>query len=252
MPLHLLNSLTAKQRSQRSNRQLGCLLAFVAGAVNAGGFLAVQKYTSHMTGIISAMADDLILGRVGLALAGAAFLFAFLAGAASTAILVNWARRHGMQGQFALPVIFEAALLLVFGLLGANLNVLIELFVPTTVLLLCYVMGLQNAIVTKISRAEIRTTHMTGVVTDLGIELGRMIYWNQGRQYGEPVRADRDRLTTLATILALFFVGGIVGAFMFKAIGYATVLPIAAMLMAISVLPLFTDARIFLLRAVKR
>ena len=61
MPLHLLNSLTAKQRSQRSNRQLGCLLAFVAGAVNAGGFLAVQKYTSHMTGIISAMADDLIM-----------------------------------------------------------------------------------------------------------------------------------------------------------------------------------------------
>ena len=36
-------------------------------------------------------------------------------------------------------------------------------------------MGLQNAIMTKISKAEIRTTHMTGVVTDIGIELGRLL-----------------------------------------------------------------------------
>ncbi|GAB3478567.1 hypothetical protein GCM10011496_17080 [Polaromonas eurypsychrophila] len=55
-----------------------------------------------------------------------------------------------MQGEFAFPVIIEVALLLIFGLLGANLNILVELFVPTTVLLLCFIMGLQNAIVTKI------------------------------------------------------------------------------------------------------
>lgn len=86
-------------------------------------------------------------------------LVAFIAGAATTAVLINWARGHAMQGEFALPVIVEAVLLLVFGVLGANLNALVELVVPATVLLLCYVMGLQNAIVTKISRAEIRTTH---------------------------------------------------------------------------------------------
>jgi uncharacterized membrane protein YoaK (UPF0700 family) len=243
MPLTFLNNLTGRERTRRTNRQLGCLLAFVAGAINAGGFLAVQRYTSHMTGIVSAMADDLVLSQFVLVLAGAAFLAAFIAGAGTTAVLVNWARRHGMHGEFALPVIFEAALLLVFGVLGANLNALVELFVPTTVLLLCFIMGLQNAIVTKISHAEIRTTHMTGVITDLGIELGRLVYWNHGQRHGGRVRADRDRLFVLSSILGLFLAGGIVGAWSFKAIGYSAVLPIAAVLVAISMGPLIADVR---------
>ncbi len=92
-------------------------------------------------------------------------------------------------------------------MLGASLDTLMELFVPTTALVLCFIMGLQNAIAIKISRAEIRTTHMTGVITDLGIKLGRLVYWNQGPRHREPVRADRDRLVTLATILGLFLAG---------------------------------------------
>jgi uncharacterized membrane protein YoaK (UPF0700 family) len=243
MPRIFLNNLTGRERSTRSNRQLGGLLAFVAGAINAGGFLAVQTYTSHMTGVVSAIADDLVLGQFVLVLAGAALLAAFIAGAATTAVLVTWARGRGMHGEFALPVFFEAALLLVFGVLGAHLNTLLELFVPTTVLLLCFIMGLQNAIVTKISRAEIRTTHMTGVITDVGIELGRLLYWNRGPRHGGPVRADHDRLVVLSTILALFLAGGVVGAFSFKAIGYAAVLPIVALLVAISVVPLAADLR---------
>ena len=46
-------------------------------------------------------------------------------------------------------------------------------------LVLCYIMGLQNAVITKISNAEIRTTHITGLVTDLGIEIGKMLYLNR-------------------------------------------------------------------------
>ena len=115
MPRNFLKNLTGRERTSRSNRQLGCLLAFVAGAINAGGFLAVQRYTSHMTGIVSAMADDLILGRVGLALAGLVFLLAFVSGAGTTAILVNWARRRQMQGEYALPLVVEAVLLWFLG-----------------------------------------------------------------------------------------------------------------------------------------
>ena len=244
MPLLTLQQLAARERTRQRNRQLGALLAFMAGAVNAGGFLAVQRYTSHMTGVVSSIADDLVLGHGLLVLAGLGALLAFVAGAATTAILINWARRRGLQGEYALSLALEALLLLLFGLLGAHLNELIEVFMPTTVLLLCFIMGLQNAIVTKISQAEIRTTHMTGVITDLGIELGRLLYWNRSHTHGgEPVRANRDRLRILLLILGLFFAGGLAGAWAFKTVGYGAVLPLAAVLAVVALPPLLNDVR---------
>lgn len=243
MPIQFLHRLTTTARTRGANRQLGGLLAFVAGAINAGGFLAVQRYTSHMTGIVSAIADDLVLGQILLAMAGVSSLLAFIFGAASTALLVNWARRRRLHGEFALPLALEAVLLLVFGLLGANLELLVDVFVPSTVLLLCFVMGLQNAIVTKISQAEIRTTHMTGVITDLGIELGRLFYWNRTPSANDQhkVVANREKLRVHLAILSLFFVGGLVGAVAFKRIGFAATVPFAALLMATAAPPLLRD-----------
>lgn len=245
--MDFLHLLTNRDRTRRTNRQLGGLLAFVAGAINAGGFLAVRQYTSHMTGIVSAIADDVVLGNILLASAGLASLLAFISGAATTTILVNWARRRKLHGEFALSIMLEAILLLVFGVLGANLNVLIEVFVPTTVLLLCFIMGLQNAIVTKASKAEIRTTHMTGIVTDLGIELGRLIYWNrtQSANLAHFVQADRDKLKIHAGILALFTLGALVGTSSFKWIGFFSTLPIAAVLTVIALPPLLLDMESF-------
>ena len=59
---------------------LGSLLAFVAGAANAGGFLAVGQYTSHMTGMLSSVADNVVLGQFALAVAGVGALLAFVLG----------------------------------------------------------------------------------------------------------------------------------------------------------------------------
>jgi uncharacterized membrane protein YoaK (UPF0700 family) len=229
MPIPFLQRLAGRERSRRRNRQLGGVLAFVAGAINAGGFLAVQRYTSHMSGIVSAMADDLAVGSIALALAGLASLLAFVAGAATTTVLISWARRRELQSKYALALLLEAALLLLFGVAGANLHNFAQLLVPSTVLLLCFIMGLQNAIVTKISHAEIRTTHMTGVITDLGIELGRLLYWNRSADTPQrpAVVANRDKLTVLSTLLVLFFGGGVIGALMFKHLGYSATVPFA-------------------------
>ena len=227
---------------------LGGILAFVAGAVNAGGFLAGQRYTSHMTGIISGIADDLVISEIGIVLAGIAFLLSFVFGAAVTAIFINWARRKHLHSEFALSLCLEAALLLVFGVLGYSLNILVEVFVPTTILVLCFVMGLQNAIMTKISKAEIRTTHMTGVVTDIGIELGRLFYWNrdQSSMPQKRVVADREKLKIHLIIFSLFLTGGIVGAISFKNFGYITTVPLAGVLILISLPPISRDLIDFL------
>ncbi|MCV2358564.1 MULTISPECIES: YoaK family protein [Roseateles] len=245
MAIQYLQRLTGQDRTLLANRQLGGMLAFIAGAINAGGFLAVQRYTSHMTGIVSSIADDLATGGFALALAGFAALLSFIAGAACTAILINWAHRRQMHSKYALALLLEAGLLLLFGLVGANLRSLEHLLIPTAVLLLCFIMGLQNATVTKISHAEIRTTHMTGVITDLGLELGRLIYWNRTQQRNSvlTVRANHDKLMIHLVILSLFFVGGLAGALAFKHFGFSATIPLALLLIVIAAPALLLDWR---------
>jgi uncharacterized membrane protein YoaK (UPF0700 family) len=244
VPLHYVRSLTGPTRSTRGNRHLGVALAFVAGALNAGGFLAVRQYTSHMTGIVSSAADNLALGAgsFDLVLDALGAIVSFMLGAACTAVMVNYARRRRLASEYALPLLLEAVLLLAFGVLGARLSTVEGLFVPATVMVLCFTMGLQNALVTKLSHAEIRTTHMTGIVTDIGIELGKLAYWN--RAGGEPkVRADGARLRLLIALLGSFFVGGVLGAHGFKQAGYLACLPLAFVLCGLAIVPALDDLR---------
>ena len=245
MPLLYLRKLSGKERSQQGNRHLALFLSFIAGAANAGGYLAVRQYTSHMSGIVSAMADKLATGDVLLLLAGVGALLSFLTGAACTAVLVNLGRRRHLHSEYALPLMLEAVLLLIFGFLGSHLQGQRWLFVPATVLLLCFTMGLQNAILTKISHAEIRTTHVTGMVTDIGIELGKLFYWNRAHPSpGEQkVVADRRKLRLLTSLVGLFFLGGLFGALGFKYLGFISTLPLALVLIILAGLPIFDDLR---------
>nr|WP_260702897.1 YoaK family protein [Edaphobacter flagellatus] len=235
MPLFYLRRLTGSQRTETANRHLARYLACVAGAANAGGFLAVRQYTSHMSGIVSAMADNLAVGSLRLALSGLAAVLAFLLGAFLTTLFVRWARRRRLESEYALPLLAEALLLLLFGFVGkafAGGRVL------GTVMLLCFTMGLQNAIITKISDAVIRTTHLTGMVTDIGIALGRLVY----RESVE-LKSEIDRLWLLGSLIALFFAGGVIGALGFKHAGFFFTLPLAAVLLLLAGMPVFDDMR---------
>ena len=248
MSVAYLRELAGRNRTHQGNRHLAFILSAIAGAVNAGGFLAVGQYTSHMSGIISAMADHLALGSVTLMLAGAACLFFFGAGAATSAVMINWSRRRHLHAEYAMPLMLEALLLLVFAVLGGNMVTHEWLFIPVTVILLCFVMGLQNAMITKLSRAEIRTTHVTGMVTDIGIELGKMIYWNRHDYPEGRVRADMDKLKNLSILVFLFFLGGFVGALGFKHIGFVFGVPLAGMLVFLALVPVIDDLRHLLRR----
>lgn len=244
MPIRYARSLTGRRRTPNANRHLGFALAFVAGAINAGGFLAVNQYTSHMTGIVSSMADNSVLGAYGPVLSGAGALLSFLVGAACSAIMVNYSRRRRMHSEFALPLLFEAFLLICFGFLGARLSTVDGLFVSVTVMLLCFIMGLQNAVITKISKAEIRTTHITGIVTDIGIELGKLVYWNAVDTARHPrVLADRPRLKILLLLVLNFFAGGVAGALGFNYIGYIATVPLAMVLLTLAIVPVLDDIR---------
>ncbi len=229
-------------RTLQTNTRLGAVLAFVAGATNAGGFLAVGTYTSHMTGVVSSLADNLVLGELTLVAASLGALAAFLVGAMTTAWLVNWGLREKLASSYGLPLLLEAVLLLIFGLFGAAISLWSHFFVPLTVILLCFIMGLQNAVITKISKAEIRTTHITGLVTDLGIELGKLLYVNRSQlSTNQPVRANRVKLRLHLILISSFFLGALVGAMGFKFVGYITTVPLALALLLLVIKPIAHD-----------
>ena len=253
MPIGYARRLIGRERSAAANRHLGFALAFVAGAINAGGFLAVQQYTSHMTGIVSAMADNIAVGAHDLLWGGLGAVLSFLLGAACSTVMVNYSRRRQLHSEYALPLLLEAVLLLCFGFLGAALAQITGLFVPLTVILLCFIMGLQNALITKLSNAEIRTTHITGIITDIGIELGKLFYWNRTHSPEiARVMADRQRLWVLSLLAVYFFLGGVVGALGFNYLGYIATVPLALFLVLLASVPAVDDLLLLIRRLLRR
>ncbi len=217
-------------RTPSDDIRLGLLLALVAGALNAGGFLLIGQYTGHMTGIVSSLADNLILANIApLPLLAVGFT-AFVTGAAACSALVSWARTHAIPHQYALPMLLEGLLILTFTLLQTRLA---SPSVSLGMGLLCFIMGLQNATITKASGARIRTTHVTGITTDLGIELGKLLTRS----------TDYPKLALLTGLLTSFFVGGLLGAYGFLQFGAIFALPFGLLLLALSIPQLLAPTR---------
>lgn len=228
-----LRRLTGSERSPHANRQLAALLAFTAGAVDVAGFLDLRQFTSHMSGSMATIAAELETRGLRVVWPPALVLAAFVFGAACCAVVVNWSRRRGRESLYATPLFAEALLLCAAALLHHPWAVLA---------VLSFSMGLQNATISKISHAEIRTTHITGMVTDVGIEIGRALYWNRSSGAG-PVHADRERLGLLLALTGLFFCGGVSGALAFPHIGMRLLMPLAALLFVFTFLPIVSDMR---------
>ena len=198
----------------------------------------VQQYTSHMTGILSSAAYDGGRGEFALALSFLGFLTCFVLGAMCTTILILCARRYSIHAQFSIPLLVEACLLLLIVLLGSFLlgqpslaNFLIAIF--------CFLMGLQNALITKASTAIVRTTHVTGISTDIGILLGRLIMGTSD----EAESGDQMKVILFLVILIAFFSGGALGAFLVTKMGVLALLPLSAVLITIALPAIVKDVR---------
>lgn len=230
MPKQSILSLTSLNRSQRADVQFGVILAFVAGAVNAGGFLAIGVYTSHMSGIAASIGTHAIrLEWLDIAWA-IGVLAAFISGSLICSVIIQLALNSQSRLVFAWPLLLEALLMLLFGL---NIKVM-YLEVGWVVALLAFIMGLQNAMITNISKAVIRTTHITGVATDIGIEVGRLLATKTIR---ENIDFRQGKLTTHLLLFCSFIIGGIAGAYSFMHVGYVMIISIAALLGLFALIP---------------
>lgn len=207
--------------------RLAISLALVAGHVNMVAVLTCGVVASHMTGHAGALGRELVDARFGEAAFLLLLLGAFLIGAFLAGFAIELGRARGWRSLYALPAGLELALLVAF---GAG----VELHDPTTietgsgrwwmVAVAALAMGLQNATVTRISSGVVRTTHLTGILTDLGHESARLAVVR--RLVARGSRADtalaRDgtgmgawRLLLLASILGAFIAGSAMGALAF-------------------------------------
>ncbi len=231
-PLRLVNP----DRTEPNDRALAIILAAVAGAANAGGFFALGEYTSHMTGYLSRLADNLATRNIWVSLVSLLAIAAFISGAAFSAILINWTRERHSHHQYAMPIAVQGGFLICFSWGWIFTSEIGRLF---SMACLCFIMGMQNATITKLSGARIRTTHATGMATDIGIEIGRAFYGLWRRDSG--VRANTGKLRILVSQVLAFLSGGIVGALGYGSLGFYFSLPLAAILLGISVPSLLFD-----------
>lgn len=229
-------NLTEDKRTSISNSILGAICAFVSGGINAGGFIILGQYTSHVTGIVASAADEIALNQLPLAMTSLGFVGIFFLGAFLASVLVQFARLRKLHSQFALAFLMSGAVMITLGLwtllhegsLHKNLILTLGFF---------FSMGIQNATVTKLSNSEIRSTHMTGIVTDLGVEAS---HWLFNR---EPLSL--IKLGRLLLILLSFFVGGICGAFSFQStLGTSSLFFYGGVLVVLSIVPVYKDTHI--------
>ena len=238
MPINYVHQLISRERNQRANRHLGALLAFVAGAVNAGGFVMLGHFSSHITGAVSRIGIHATDGDFTMLQISLGLLFSFLFGSLCASLLISWGRQRQLHGQYAAALLLEAALLAGFGLIGDSLEKVVWLLVPMPALMLCLAMGLQNALVTKVSNAEIRTTHLTGIITDIGIELGKLLYRNNPSLNAPGIVASRPKLRILTMLSLMFLSGSICGGLGFRSFGYQAALPLAGVLGLLALAPM--------------
>ncbi len=174
-------------------------LACVAGMVNVVGYLGFEHQAiTHLTGTTSLLGAALAQGQLRAVLQLAGMLLAFVFGAVLSGLLIKdsvlqLGRRYGV----ALAV--EAVLLALAVPLFEQGNFLGPLLAAVAI-------GLQNAMATTYSGALIRTSHVSGMFTDLGITIGHAMR-------GLPV--DRRRLSLCLLIITAFLAGGIVGAVLY-------------------------------------
>lgn len=238
MPITYLHQLISRERNQRANRHLGALLAFLAGAVNAGGFVMLGQFSSHITGAVARIGMHATDGDFDMLQIGLGLLFSFLFGSICASLLISWGRQRQLHGQYAAALMLEAALLASFGLFGETLEKVVWLLLPLPALVLSVAMGLQNALITKVSNAEIRTTHLTGIITDIGIELGKLLYWNRPSVDAPGIVASRPKLRILTLLVLMFLSGSLFGGLGFRNFGYQAALPLAGLLGLLALAPM--------------
>ncbi|KUF12531.1 YoaK family protein [Pseudoponticoccus marisrubri] len=190
-------------RSAAIDLRLAALLSAVAGALNATGFEVAGLFSANMTGNLSAFADALAVGRWGPALLFLSVVAVFVCGATLSGIVMEHGRKRRVRGIYAAMILVEAGLLVALGLAGSGGSG-VATGMPL-IFCLGFLLGWQNAVSTRISAARVRTTHVSGMATDMGLALAGL--WVRSERNA----LHRSQLLLHAVTISAFIAGGVAG-----------------------------------------
>lgn len=201
-----------ERRTLQHNLSIASLLSFVAGIVNVAGFLAVQRLTTNVTGHFAFFVDEIFKLNFWQGFVYFFYIFFFFLGSFISNFLVEYISRKNDAYVYIIPTIIESIILFSVAIFGKDL---ISKNPDLLAFCLLFAMGLQNSLVTTISNATVRTTHLTGLFTDLGIEISQLFFYKQKEQKHKLFSSIKLRLT----IICFFFLGGIIGGVFYTSLG---------------------------------
>ena len=201
------------KRTYSHNVKLASLLCVTAGFVNAAGFLGFSVLTTNVTGHAALFAERIAMQDWKTARVVALWMFLFLAGAFVASLIISFIGRN-QRFSYVIPILIEMAILFCVAIFGYRYDQSLvdkEFFAGS----LLFAMGLQNSLVAIVSGSVVRTTHLTGTFTDLGIELAQIL-----SKSGEDRQALKSRIKLRLIIIFFFMSGALAGAYLFKLLSF--------------------------------
>ena len=199
-----------KRRTFIHNLRLASYLSFVAGVVNVVGVLSLGTLTTNVTGHFAYFAEEILKENYSIAITYILFIVFFLLGAFVSNLIVEIALRRKLKMAHTIPMFLEIVIL-IYVATGMNWFAINHEIQHNIAYLLLFAMGLQNALVTQISQSTVRTTHLTGLFTDLGIELSQLYFYKKTPEFKKLTQ----KIYLQLSIILFFFFGCVVGGFCF-------------------------------------
>lgn len=209
------------------NLKLASSLSFVAGIVNICGLFAFATLTTNVTGHFGYFADEIVKNDYSKAIIYINYILFFLLGAFCSSLMSEYFLKKHPKAPHFLPLTLEFILLTVIGFGDFIFRDENQFFEIGSYILL-FTMGLQNALVTKVSQSIVRTTHLTGLFTDLGIELSQLFFYRKTEEKNKLSKSIYLKIS----IISFFFLGGIIGGFVYQELKLRTLL-IASLIVAL-------------------
>lgn len=205
----------SNSRSLADNIKLGTLTAFTAGMVNIGSLLLFFSFSSNVTGHYAILASEIVKGNYYQIAVVFSWIFLFFFGSFVSNLIVIHFNQKNTYLAHAVPLILEIASLLTVGFYG-------EFFYKETLTetefllaLMLFAMGLQNGLTASISNFTVKTTHLTGTTTDLGILFSMFTK----KEYRDN-KALRGKATLLLSIACSYLSGAVIAGFTYMFLGF--------------------------------